>query len=433
MKENAPMRLTNRIALLTAGSLLAAVAFAQTVPAGQSELVAKLRSKIMASDAHQHDCFGRSLAMSSKYIIAGAKGDDMIAKDSGAAYIFERRNGDYVQMAKLKADHPETNDYFGFSVAIDGETAVVGAWQDKHKGRDAGAAYVFVRQGDSWVLQSKLTATDASDFAHFGYTVGISGERIVVGAREESRIASSAGAAYVFHRDGSAWAQEAKLTAAAPAADQQFGWSVAIDGDRVLVGALGDKYHGVESGAAYLFHRASNGWVRDQRLVPPDPKVEQRFGYSVSLQANSAVVGAYRDNSGGYESGAAYVYENRGKTWTEGQKLIASDARASEYFGWSVAVDGARVVVGAWYDGDGSTDPLGSVYVFHKNGAQWNQEKKLIANQRTPMHLFGWAVAVNGPTVAVGARLDDEAADKAGAVYLYKSETPVAALSGGSY
>ena len=404
---------------VAAGLLLAASAPAQTVD--RNTLIVKLRSKLMAGDAHQHDCFGRSLAMSSKYIIAGAKGEDTHGKDSGAAYIFERRNGDYVQIAKLKADHPYTNDYFGFTVGIDGETAVVGAWQDKEKGVDSGAVYVFARQGNEWPLQAKLTAEDASDFAHFGYSVGISGDRVVVGAREDQRPAPASGAAYVFRRQGTHWIQEARLHADAPGKDQQFGWSVAVDGDRVLVGAVGDNAGQVDSGAAYLFQRTYSGWVREARLQAGDPKSQQRFGYSVALQGNSAVVGAYRDSTAGYEAGAAYVFENRGGKWSAGAKVTPNDARASQYFGWSVAIEGPRVVVGAWYDGDGTADPLGSVYVFHSNGVRWLQEKKLIASERTPMHLFGWAVAVNGSTVGVGARLDDEAADKAGAVYLYRA------------
>src|SRR5580765_4609483 len=124
-------RLTARLLTASAALLIVAAAFGQTPLVNRDALVAKLRSKIMAGDPHEHDCFGRSLAMTSKYIIAGAKGDDTGAKDSGAAYVFEERNGDYVQLAKLKADRPHINDYFGFSVAIDGDTAVVGAWQDK--------------------------------------------------------------------------------------------------------------------------------------------------------------------------------------------------------------------------------------------------------------------------------------------------------------
>jgi hypothetical protein len=415
-------RLTARLLTASAALLIVAAASGQTPLVNRDALVAKLRSKIMAGDPHEHDCFGRSLAMTSKYIIAGAKGDDTGAKDSGAAYVFEERNGDYVQLAKLKADRPHINDYFGFSVAIDGDTAVVGAWQDKDKGVDTGAVYVFARQGDSWPLQAKLTADDASDFAHFGYAVGISGDRIVVGAREDQHRAPSAGAAYVFIRNGDRWIQEARLDASAAIRKQQFGWSVAIDADRVLIGAIGDKVGSVDSGAAYVFARTYSGWELIDRLAPPDPKKEQRFGYAVSLQGNAAVVGAYRDSAGGYEAGAAYVYEaNRGR-WSAGVKVLPSDSRASQYFGWSVAIDGDRLAVGAWYDGDGSADPLGSVYVFHKSGKRWVEEKKLIANERTPMHLFGWAVAVSGSTVSVGARLDDEAAKQAGAVYLYKTK-----------
>src|SRR5579872_6681887 len=216
-----PMRINARLALIPAVLTIGIAANAQPVE-NRSELVSILRSKLMAGDPHDHDCFGRSLAIGGKYIIVGAKGEDTGAKDSGAAYIFERKDGDYRQIAKLKAAHPHANDYFGFTVGIDGETAIVGAWQDKEKGRDAGAVYVFERQGDSWVQQAKLMADDASDFAHFGYFVSISGDRIAVGAREDNSLAPGAGAAYIFHRDGSGWIQEARLDPPAPHKSQQL-------------------------------------------------------------------------------------------------------------------------------------------------------------------------------------------------------------------
>ena len=259
----------------------------------------------------------------------------------------------------------------------------------------------------------------------------INGDLIAVGAREDSRLAPGAGAAYIFRRDGPRWIEEAKLSAPAPRKSQQFGWSVAVNDGRVLVGAVSDEANGIDSGSAYLFSRVGTSWKLESRFFPKDPQAQQRFGYAVALDGPNAVVGAYRDNSGGFESGAAYVFENDGNHWSAGSKLTADDRRASQYFGWSVAVDRPTVVVGAWYDGDGTRGSarLG-LCLSPKSGAGWAQEKKLIASERTPMHLFGWAVGVSGQTIAIGARLDDQAAAQAGAVYLYNKYQPVSQTDG---
>lgn len=382
-------------------------------------LVARLKTKLTTSDAGEHDCFGRSLAISGDTLIAGAKGDDDRGSNSGAAYVFQRVDGDWIQQTKLKASDAHINDFFGFSVGISGDAAIVGAWRDE----DKGAAYVFRRDGGNWIQEAKLVAADGNRFDHFGYAVGISQDTIVVGAREDDDRGESAGSAYVFRRKGSAWTQHAKLTSPEPAQGDQFGWSVAIDGDTVLVGSIGSDRAAHDAGAAYVFRLTADAAKPEARLVAQAARAADTFGYAVGLSGNRAVVGAYKDDTAAIDAGAAYVFERRGTTWEQVQQLVPGGARPDEKFGWSVGVSGSTVVVGAWYaDRDAEPEyPLGSAYLFKRGDSEWKQVKKLVANNRNRFDLFGWSVAVSGDIVVVGARLDDQAADEAGAVYVYEN------------
>lgn len=389
-------------------------------PTERTALVEYLKTKLMASDAGDHDCFGRSLTIDGDRLIAGAKGDDDKGSNSGAAYVFRRAGAGWVQEAKLKANDADVDDFFGFSVSLSGDTAVIGAWQDDARAEEAGAAYVFRRRGDTWAQEAKLTAADGSSYDQFGYSVAIADRTIVIGARADDERAASAGSAYVFENRRNRWQQIAKLMPKAAHADDHFGWAVAVNGQRVLVGAIGDDAAAENAGAAYVFERRGSRWVEQAKLSPSQAQVADTFGYSVALRGDTLVVGAYRDDAGGVDTGSAYVFQYDGNRWAEAQKLVPHDAVPNQLFGWSVGLAQDAIVVGAWYDTHGSDPegPLGAAYVFRKQGSQWNQSAKLVSAKGNALDLFGWAVAVSGNTVAIGARLDDEAALEAGAVYL---------------
>jgi hypothetical protein len=336
------------------------------------------------------------------------------------------------EVKKLLASDAQAVDLFGVSVAVSGDTAVVGALFEDAAGSDAGAAYVFQRDqggGDNWGQVKKLTASDAQFNDWFGVSVAVSGDIAVVGAWWEDTGGEDAGAAYVFGRDeGGAgnWGQVKKLTASDAQAGDVFGFSVAISGDNAVVGAAREDAGGSDAGAAYVFGRDQGGadnWGEVKKLIASDAQSDDLFG-SVAVSGDTAVVGALSEDAGGTDAGAAYVFqrdEGGAGNWGQVKKLTASDAQADDVLGRSVAISGDTVIVGAdWEDAGGIN--AGAAYVFGRGqgGADnWGEVKKLTTSDAQPTDEFGYGVAINGDTVVVGARMEDAGGSDAGAAYVF--------------
>ncbi len=346
------------------------------------------QAKLTASDGATGDWFGNAVALSGDTALVG---DQRKNSNTGAAYIFVRSGFAWTQQQKLTASDAAAADWFGSSVSLSGDTALVGA---RYKDYETGAAYVFVRSGSTWTEQQKLAASDAATQDSFGWSVALSGDTALVGARQKSVYGwKFAGAAYVFLRSGSAWTQQQKLTASDAATDDFFGWSVALSGDTALVGAEG-KNSG--TGAVYVFLRSGSTWTEQQKLAASDAAASDAFGWSVALSGDTALVGAEGKNS---SAGAAYVFLRSGSTWSEQQKLTASDAAASDYFGTSAALSGDTALVGA----NGKNSPAGAAYTFLRSGSTWAEQQKLAASDSTVSDYFGTSAALSGDTALVGA------------------------------
>jgi FG-GAP repeat len=242
--------------------------------------------------------------------------------------------------------------------------------------------------------ETKLTASDAAGGDQFGTSVAISGDTIVVGALGGN---SSTGAAYVFVRSGTTWTQQQKLTASDGAANDRFGISVAFSEDTAVVGAPSDDDAGSNSGSAYVFVRSSGIWSQQQKLTASDAASGDSFGYSVSISGDTVVVGAYEDDDGGFSSGSAYVFVRSSGIWSQQQKLTASDAAVAAQFGVSVAISGDTAVAGASLD----NSQRGAAYVFVRSGTSWFQQKKLTASAKAAQ--FGLSVSISNDTAVVGA------------------------------
>ena len=228
------------------------------------------------------------------------------------------------EQAKLTASDAAAGDQFGFSVAISGETAVVGA----SSVGSTGSAYVFVLDGGTWVQQAKLTASDAATGDEFGWSVAISGETIVVGARSDTTTAAGSGSAYVFVRTGSTWSQQAHLTAGDAGRGDSFGSSVAISDDTIVAGAPSDDDGGFNSGSAYVFVRTGSTWNQQDKLRASDATAGDRFAGSVAVSGDTAVTGAVQDDYQGTLTGSAYVFVRSGTTWTEGGEAYGQRCRS---------------------------------------------------------------------------------------------------------
>ena len=421
---------------------------------------------LKAANAGASDEFAFAVATSGDTIVVGARFEDSgnpanpndnSAQDTGAIYVFTRSGASWTQQAYLKAAIRDPGDDFGFAVAIDGDTIVVGASGEEsgtgdpndNSRTDSGAAYVFVRNGNSWSQQAYLKPgnPDVSDLA--GRSVAISGNTIVVGAYNEDsngsspndNSASNAGAAYVFVRNGTSWSQQAYLKATNAGTGDEFGRSVAIVGDTIVVGAPYEDSASAadpgnnsftDAGAAYVFTRSGSNWTQRAYLKAGNVTPGAEFGYAVALDGNSLVIGAPGENG----TGAAYVFTGSGPSWTPQASFTAANADNLDYFGAFVALSGDILAVGAPGEdsasasmpNDNSRTDSGAAYVFTRSGSSWTQRAYLKADNAGADDLFGTSVAIAGNTLVVGAPYEDnsttpnESATNAGAAYVFLSD-----------
>ena len=380
--------------------------------------------KLLADDDAASDRFGESLAIDGDTAVIGSPFDDTAAADdAGSVYVFTRSGSVWTQQAKLEASDATSTDRFGDSVAIDGDTIVVGAFSDDTAtASDGGSAYVFVRTGTSWSEQAKLEPSDAADGDRFGKSVDIDGDTVVVGSyRDDSTGGVNAGSAYVFTRSGSIWSEQDKLEASDGGANDEFGFSAAIDGDTAVVGARKDDPSGQDSGSAYVFTRSGSVWTEQQKLEASDAAAGDSFGRSAALDGDTAVLGAPDDDTAtGTDAGSAYVFTRSGSVWTQQQKLEASDATSTAGFGFSVDISGDTAVAGARIDDTTAGADAGSAYVFTRSGSTWSEQVKLEASDAAAGDQLGVAVAISGINVIVGASLDHAPLSDSGSAYFFK-------------
>lgn len=403
-------------------------------------------SKILASDPASNDAFGWSVSLSSDGLtaIVGAPYEDTSPNtNQGAAYILTRSGSTWNEQ-KLLASDRATNDAFGYSVDIseDGLTAIVGAYAETTSPNSSqGAAYVFTYSAGTWTEQQKLLASDALSSDAFGLSVSISsdGNTALIGAYlEDVSPNTDQGSVYVFTRSAGVWSEQQKLTASDAASDDKFGASVSIsaDGNTAIIGAwTEDTSPNTDQGAAYIFTRSDSTWTQQQKLTASDAATDDYFGYSVAISSdgNTAIVGAwYNDNNSNTDNGAAYVFTRSGSTWTEQQKLTASDTATDDYFGASVSLssDGNTAIVGASNEDTSPNTDNGAAYVFTRSGSTWTQQQKLLASDAASSDSFGLSVAISsdGETVLFGVQGEDTSpASGNGAAYVYYVEqTPSA-------
>ena len=387
------------------------------------------QAQLIASDGAIGDSFGISVSMSGDTVVVGAIFDKVGANNAqGSAYVFTRSGSTWTQQAQLTASDGGPFDFFGASVAIDGDTVVVGAWQDTVGSNFfQGSAYVFTRSGSTWTQQAQLVASDGAGDDHFGISVAVSGNTAVVGAYNDDVGANGdQGSAYVFTRSGSTWTQQAQLTASDGASNDLFGQSVGISGDTAVVGAYHDDVgSSVDQGSAYVFTRSGTTWTQQAQLTASSTF---EFGVSVAVSGETVVTGAQFGDANDF--GAAYVFTRNGSSWSQQAQLTASDGAQNDFFGFSVAISGDTAIVGAFQDDVGANSNQGSAYPFARSGSTWNQQATLIASDGAALDLFGDSVSVSGNSVVVGARSDDVGSNgNQGSAYVFAQQ---AGSSGGS-
>ncbi len=377
-------------------------------------------AKIQASDKQAFDEFGRSVSISGDRAIVGAFAESTGGFFAGAAYIFERTGGGWSQVAKIQASDQQAYDFFGGSVSISGDRAIVGATEEDTGGPSVGAAYIFERSGGVWSQVAKIQASDKQAVDRFGNSVSISGDRAIVGVRSEDTGGASAGAAYIFERNGGVWSEVAKIQASGKQSCAKFGESVSSRGDRAIVGADGEDTGGSGAGAAYIFERSGGVWSEVSKIQASDKQSGDNFGQSVSINGDRAIAGADGEDTGGSSAGAAYIFERSGGVWSEVAKIQASDKQAVDLFGTSVAIDVDRAIVGATREDTGGSD-AGAAYIFERSGGVWSEVAKVQASDKQASDQFGNSVSISGDHAIVGARLEDTGGSDAGAAYTFEA------------
>lgn len=381
--------------------------------------------------------FGYSVDLHRDTALVGAWGTNEPNGDrSGAAYVFEREDGTWTQQATLVPGDGDVQDRFGMQVAVGGDIALVGAeWDEDPNGEKGGSVYVFEREAGDWPEQAKLTPADGDDWDKFGSALATDGETALIGALlDEDPNGAGAGSVYVYERDGGAWTQRTKLAADEPAEDtwdDRFGHAVALDGDTAVVGTLSDdEPNGPKSGAAYVFHRDGGDWTQQATLAADDGDAEDRFGFSVDVDGGTALIGARGDEDpNGPEAGSAYVFERDGGTWAQQAKLVPGEGDADDRFGYAAGLDGDTAVVGAPWDEDPNGTEAGAAYVFTRGDGGWSQTGALVPDDGDADDRFGWALALDGGTALVGAyRDEDPAGGFGGSAYVFDRPGPPVAL-----
>jgi hypothetical protein len=479
---------THEIAVVTYGGLLVLDAYGRELPAKLEVLDGLIRYTVEESGARYPltidpiaqqaylkasnaegglqfftgDSFGGNVAVSGDTVVVGAPKEDCsstgvngdqsnnFALNSGAVYVFQRTGASWSQQAYLKASNTGDSDTFGDSVAISGDTIVVGA-----SGEDgfadslpaSGAVYVFVRNGGIWSQQAYLKASNKDSTDRFGTGLAISGDTVVVGANQEdsnatgvdgdpsNNAAPDSGAAYVFERSGEMWTQTAYLKASNTGSNDYFGIQVDISGDTIVVSAMledsdatgvnGDQSNNskADSGAVYVFVRSGSNWIQQAYLKASDTGGSDFFGASVSISGNSIIVGAPYNHLDAFPSaGAAYVFHRTGTAWAQQAFLTATNKGPGDEFGRSVAIAGDMALIGAIGEdsnatgvngngADNSASQTGAAYVFKRYfGLVWIPQAYLKASNPDINDEFGRAVAIAGETMLVGTYFESSAA-----------------------
>lgn len=338
--------------------------------------------------------------------------------------------------AELTVNGASATAEVGFCVAVDGDWAVVGATRDDRHANEAGAAFVFRRVGGQWTFAQELLRSEASNEDYYGWSAAIFGNTIVIGAVGDAGSGANSGSAYVFAFDGQSWSQAQKLVPPTPTPDGMYGNSVALDGQRIVIGAPSLPYPPDETGLVHVYVHNGTQWVREQTITANDPTIDAQFGYAVAIDGERLAIGARWDTDLGIASGSAYVFRRSGSTWSQERKVLASDGSASDEFGEAVALRGDTLVVGAPRPWHGT----GAAYEFRRSGSQWTQIQRFSEDAGSSNETFGHSLVLTDEWLLIGA---PQSYVGPGVAYAYRRVgagfepptplTPTSALGGGGW
>ena len=391
--------------------------------------VSVTEQKLLAADGASMDKFGHSVSISGNFAIVGAYGADGMEEASGAAYILFHDGTSWLEMQKLTASDGSALDKFGHSVAISGNEAFIGAPGDNANGQSAGSVYIFSYDGTTWSQRQKVAPVSGSSWEKFGQSVALAGNYAIIGAWGDNFNGESSGSAYVFYNNGSNWQEMQKLTPSDGAGWSKFGYSVSLSGNSAIVGAPGDDTGAGSAGSSYVYYFDGTSWSLEQKLVATDGAGWDKFGESVSIFNDSLVVGAPGDDDKGSSSGSSYIYYFDGTGWVLEQKINADDGAAADYFGQSVSISGDSVIIGASGDDDKGVSS-GAVYIYNFDGTSWSLAQKMVSIDGESSDYQGQSVFISGDYALCGSLGDDDKGESSGSVTLFADFNPNNTLQG---
>lgn len=382
-------------------------------------------TKLTASSGAADDRFGSSVAVSGDTMVVGAPRcyHAYTCSTIGKAYIFTKSGGSsWTEQAELTASDGDSGGLFGGSVSLSGDTLAVGSVGNGDDGSQSGSVYVFTGSGSSWTQQARLTASDGARGDYFGISVFLSpsSDILAVGAPKDNEGGTDSGSAYIFTRSGSTWTQQAKLTASDGGDENDFGQSVSLSpsGDILAIGAPKDDDNGARSGSAYIFTGSGSSWIQQTKLTAADGATFDEFGYHVSIWGDVLAVGAPK----GAGSGSVYIFTGSGSSWIEQANLTASDGADGDHFGLAVFLSRSDDIGDILAIGDPKHNDKGSVYIFTTSNSTWTQQAKLTASDGAALDNFGHSVSISGSNITVGAYSDDDNGEESGSAYVFEFE-----------
>ncbi|WP_291723213.1 choice-of-anchor D domain-containing protein [Bernardetia sp.] len=319
--------------------------------------------------------FGRSVDIYEDYIVVGDWRET--ASWMGAAYVFHKENGVWKEQARLRASDAQSEDYFGLSVAIDKEYIIVGAWGEDTAGDAAGAAYIYKREGTTWTEQTKLASNDLNGFDLFGFSVDIQNDWAIVGALRQNTNDFDEGAVYTFRRNGDTWTQNDKLQPSDISLNMNVGQDISISGDYLAITTDRDNN---ATGAVYIYKYNGTNWIEQSKITASNAAFRSFFGTSVDLYEDYLLVGAINENSIEVSSGAAYLYKRNGTNWSELNIIKSPFPHFSESVGTSVALSSNRLAVGAERYHVTNGLPVGAVYVANYGCFEAEKGMEIVGN-----------------------------------------------------
>ena len=372
-----------------------------------------LRDALVAKDGQAYAHLGEAVAIDGNVAVAGAPYAEAGSKtDAGAAYVFERVNKQWLTRTKLVAPNAMPYDRFGSSVAVDGNTIVVTADRCDKFGYNAGAAFVFARDGDAWRHAATIAPPSPQSSAAFGYSSALDGDTLVIGA-------PGVATAHVFARRGSAWVAQSALHPDEKLPNCGFGHSVAVDGDTILVGANTTSDRLLLGGSAYVFRRNDNAWTFETSLRSSRDEATARFGTAVAIRGDVALIGASRATvNGRTRAGAAFVFERRGN-WKPIAELTNDPPRSDEEFGRALALLPDAAVVGSQF-GDAAGLNTGGAQLYARDGGKWTRRAALLAQDRATISEFAFAIAASDTEAIIGAPRRNTSVTASGGAYIFE-------------